>query len=183
MLIERLFLAVDLPPGTRVALLRHLESTVPAGLPGKPVPPDNWHLTLRFLGETAGSRRERLIGQLNAVFWPDRFAARLNAAGAFPRPSRASVLWIGVHPGEDRLAALARICENAARESGYAPEEKRFTPHLTIARLRAPQDLAPLVQRLGSADVPLEVGAVTLFRSQPGSGPPRYEPVAAWPLR
>lgn len=179
---ERLFLAVDLTADARAALQRHLAAAVPKGLPGRVVPPESWHLTLRFLGDTPAERRGALAGELGRAPLGPPFTVSVARLGAFPRPGRASVLWIGVDAGALQLGALAGTCEHAARRAGYAAEEKPFTAHLTLSRLRAPQDLAPLLQRVAPADIRFEVRELTLFRSRLGGGPARYEPVARWPL-
>jgi RNA 2',3'-cyclic 3'-phosphodiesterase len=179
---ERLFLGVDLDDPTRAALSRYLAGMAPGGLPGRTVPSPSWHLTLRFLGDTASDQRDNLIAGLEAMPRGAAFEATFSRPGAFPRAARASVLWIGVDAGAGELARLAAACEAVARGAGFPAEEKRFTPHLTLSRLRTPADLAPLVQHAPSAEVRFQVREITLFRSRLGAGPARYEPVVRWPL-
>jgi RNA 2',3'-cyclic 3'-phosphodiesterase len=177
---ERLFLAVDLSDecrGAVAAMLRDIQ------LPGRPVPPSNWHITLRFLGDTAPEARDVLIPELEGADLGDPFDLTLSGAGAFPGLSRASVLWIGTGEGTPRLETLAGEVEDAVRRAGIAPDPKPFHPHLTIARLRIPADARRYLDALAAIDVRLPVYEVVLFRSALGAGAPRYERIAAIPLR
>jgi RNA 2',3'-cyclic 3'-phosphodiesterase len=179
----RLFVAAPLDDGTRDALDAHLRAALgPAGVPGRPIPPRNWHLTLRFLGDCDAVRGERMVLALEQAIAGARFPVTFGAAGAFPRPQKASVFWIGVDEGADGLTALAAGAEAAARAAGFAAETRPFRPHLTVARLRPPADVDDAVARVPAAGVRMMVDEVVLFRSEPGGGLPRYEPVARFPL-
>jgi 2'-5' RNA ligase len=180
--MERLFLAVELTSEARQRLGRQLASAAPGGLPGRPVPAGSWHLTLRFLGATDAERRAALERALSAAELGPAFMVRFGGLGAFPRAHRANVLWLGLSDGGAELARLAGITETAARTAGFPAEEKPFRAHLTLSRFRPPADVAPLVQRTPPADLEMPVRALSLMLSQLGSGPPRYERVAAWPL-
>jgi 2'-5' RNA ligase len=165
---ERLFLAVALDDDTRQALAARLAAVAGDGLPGKVVAPDNWHLTLRFLGATPAVSRDLLLAALEDGLDQQRFAVRLTGLGAFPRPKAATVLWVGVDDPAGGLAGLAEACEGAARAVGFDPEERPFHPHVTLARLRPPRDVVALVARSEPAGVRLTVDAVTLYRSRLG---------------
>jgi RNA 2',3'-cyclic 3'-phosphodiesterase len=180
--MERLFFAVAPPPDARRALARHLAAALPGGLPGRLVPEENWHLTLRFLGSAGPEQRAALERALSAQPPGGPFTAVLGTLGAFPRPRQASTLWVGISEGASALERLAEHAEAAARMAGFGAETRPFHPHLTLSRLRPPLDLAPLVQRVPSAGIALPVRAVVLFRSVLGSGAPRYESVREWPL-
>ncbi len=84
---ERLFLAVALDDDARHALAARLAAIADDGLPGKVVPPGNWHLTLRFLGPTSEVRRDLLLAALEVGLDQPSFTARLAGLGAFPRPN------------------------------------------------------------------------------------------------
>ena len=152
---------------------------------------DAWHVTLAFLGEVDEQVSVRLMPRL------ERAAARhstllvsLGGAGAFPGTARARVLWTGVRDEPRGLAALAASVAAGARRAGALPAEegRRFQPHLTLARSRAPVDVRPLVDSLsGYTGTPWTAGEIYLIRSHlPGGRPherPRYETLASWPLR
>jgi 2'-5' RNA ligase len=129
----------------------------------------NLHLTLRFLGSVEAGTLERLAVSLRELpFTP--FEARLGGLGSFGRGSGVRVLWIGILAGGEELARLAAEIEWRCREAGLEPEERPYSPHLTLARARdrrgarvpelpAPPELAPWM-----------VGTFRLYRSRTGPG-------------
>jgi RNA 2',3'-cyclic 3'-phosphodiesterase len=111
-----------------------------------------------------------------------RFGLSLSRLGAFPRPARATVLWVGVGEGEAELHALAAKVEAAAVRAGYAPEPKPYSPHLTLSRLNPPADLRRAIDAASPFGGRMTVDGFILFRSHLGGGPPRYERVEHYPL-
>jgi len=175
----RLFLAVPLPDRVREELADHLAAHP---LPGRAVPPANWHLTLRFLGDTDAEEAERLAATLAAAAFPAAFEVRLGGFGAFPRPARARVAWLGLVAGTEPLAELAAAVEAAVRRAGLPAEHRPFSPHLTLARLRDPQDVRAALAALPPFEAVVPVHEVVLHRSHLGAGPPRYEAVRRFAL-
>lgn len=180
--LGRLFLGVPLGEELREALGGHLRGAFPGGLPGRAVVPANWHLTLRFLGDTDAGQHRRLVEALEKAPLGPRFPMVLGGVGAFPRPRRAGVLWVGVQKGAADLKRLAALAEEAARQAGFAAEKKPFSPHLTISRLNPPRDVEPAVAAAHAFGARMEVDGVVLFRSHLGSGPPRYEALQRFAL-
>jgi RNA 2',3'-cyclic 3'-phosphodiesterase len=174
---ERLFLGVALPAELRQVLAEHLCAPHIPELPGRRVPPESWHLTLRFLGDTPPTQAERLRQVLRAADLGASFTIRFGAGGAFPRPARASVLWLGIDEGAEHLGRLAARVEQVARQAGFAAENRPFHPHLTLSRLQPPRDLRALLPAIPTFSHTLPVRAVVLFRSHLGRGPARYEAV------
>ena len=179
----RLFVGVPLDDGFRHALEAHLAGGQGLRtLPGRAVPSRNWHLTLRFLGSTPPALAARLVELLREADLGPPFPLELGGLGAFPRPKRASVLWIGVSLGGPELGLLARTVEAAAREAGFAPEQRPFAAHLTLSRLDPPRDVTDAVTGIPAFGGRMTVGEVVLFRSHLGDGPARYEAVERFPL-
>lgn len=180
---DRFFLGVPLPEAAREALAAALDAALTgAPLPGRAVPPRNWHLTLRFLGNTAPAEAARIRTALSAAALGARFPLRLAGAGAFPRAVRAAVLWCGVAEGGGALAVLASAVEAAVVRAGWPAEPRSFSPHLTLARVRPPEDVRPLLPRLAGVATAFQVADVVLFHSVLGGAAPRYEPVERWML-
>ena len=177
----RLFVGIPLADGLRGELEAYLAATFGDRLPGRAVVPRNWHLTLRFLGATDAERHQRVLEELRRIHPPRAFDLTLTSLGAFPRPARAKVLWIGVGDGGDELRGLGGSVEGAAVRAGFAPERKPFSPHLTLSRLDPPADVRPALEAapFGSR---MRVDSFVLFRSHLGGGPPRYEPLERFPL-
>ncbi|MDJ0498093.1 MAG: RNA 2',3'-cyclic phosphodiesterase [Acidimicrobiia bacterium] len=175
---ERLFLAVALDDNARHAIAAHLDDQLEGRrLPGRPVPPENWHLTLRFLGKTVAQQRDQVLAYLDEHLAVEPFRVSLTDLGAFPREARASVLWMGIAGAAEQLESTAAICEAAAVAADFEPEGRPFHAHLTLSRIRPPQNVRPLVELVEPVGVKLDVDAVTLYRSVLGSGPARYEVV------
>lgn len=135
----RLFFAILLPEGLREELAR-TQARLRAGLPRQGirwVPPEQFHLTLKFLGETSES------GEASAVAAAREAAARcapfdvtISGIGAFPGPHRPEVIWAGAQKSLPDLAGLAQYLDNGLAERGFTRETRRFNAHLTFARIK-----------------------------------------------
>ena len=144
-----------------------------------------WHVTLAFLGEVSDQGLDRLTPRLERAARRHRtFGLSIAAAGAFPNPARANVLWSGLSGDRKALGELAMSVSAGARRAGAPPPDKRrYSPHLTIARCRVPADVRPIVRDLSGYQGPTwPVGEIHLIRSALG-GQVRYEPVGAWKLK
>ncbi len=105
--VGRLFVAVPLEDDARHALATRIaEGSV---LPGGVVPPANWHLTLRFLGNVDPVAYDRMLEALGRAHLGRSFRIAFGGLGAFPRASRATVLWVAFDEGAERLSALAGL--------------------------------------------------------------------------
>lgn len=140
-----------------------------------------WHLTLQFLGNRVDFAAVAGALEPLAVRGSD---VQLGAAGAFPTERRGRVLWLGVVEGHALLVQLAAAVGALLAPVGYPPEARPYHAHLTVARLKAPSDLRPVVAGLGSGPVGRVWAAeeVVLFQSKTGSGGAQYTPRARFPL-
>lgn len=179
----RLFVAVPMTDEARREVDAHLRRSAPGGLPGRPVPADNWHLTLRFLGSSTPDQRRGMVDALAAADPGAAFAIRFGGLGAFPRPRSARVLWMAITEGVERLQELAHIAEQAARASGYAAEEKPYRPHLTLSRIQPNRDVGPVLEAVPPLGLEMPVREIVIYQSHLGGGPARYEAVERFPLR
>ncbi len=177
---QRVFAGVDLSPEVRMALAGELSGLA---IPGRVVPPQNWHLTLRFLGHVDWVTYERYLAELDTAADNRAFRLRLEGLGGFPRPGRASVVWVGVGGDSEALGALAAVAEEAAVAVGLQPEERPFRPHLTLARVRPPEDVERLVADAPPFSLGWDVEELVLFRSHLGGGGARYQRLDAIELR
>lgn len=137
MSLLRAFIAVEIPAAIREAACKEI---VPLqqrlGSAVRWVPGENMHLTLKFLGEVAPTNVEMLSQMLRAEaeLFPS-FDLHLGGLGAFPNSKRARVLYIGMQ-APATLEALQRGIESASHKLGYESEERSFSPHLTVGRVR-----------------------------------------------
>ena len=176
---ERLFIGVPLTEEAR----REIEKSLPKNLPGKVVPIENWHFTLRFLGPTAPDVRDQIIQRLKFAGCGAVFTIRFSELGAFPSAGRARVLWLGIDEGVERMKQLAAIAEAAARTAGFAAETREFTPHLTLSRIDPPTSVKTLLTSTVGFGQRMTVNSLILYRSRLGRGPARYEEVAKLELQ
>ncbi|MBJ6726122.1 RNA 2',3'-cyclic phosphodiesterase [Geomesophilobacter sediminis] len=127
--MTRLFVAVDLPRELKEAV-----AGIFTQLPGaRWVPAEQIHLTLRFLGEV-DAKEVPIIKQCleRVVFAP--FPLVLRGVGHFPPGKYPRVIWVGIDPSPPLLQLYENI-QGALAEAGFPPEERRFSPHVTLARL------------------------------------------------
>jgi 2'-5' RNA ligase len=182
-LVGRLFLAVELEQHVREGLVAFISRALKGKpLPGRAPKPDNWHLTLHFLGDTNRTQYECLVAELKNEPLGAPFETVFGGLGAFPRTSKASVLWVGVVQGSDAFMRLANGVEKAIARAGMPPADKPFSPHLTLSRIRPPLSVDSIVQTAGAANLRMRVEHITLFRSHLGASGPRYEPLEKFAL-
>jgi len=180
--LVRLFVAAPLTEEARHRLAHLLREAIPRGLPGRPTPPENWHVTLRFLGMVDPVAADRVTAALDEADLGPGFSVRWSRLGAFPRPRRATVLWLGADRGAEEMAGLAERVESAVERAGFEPEDRPFRSHLTLSRIRPHQDVANLVDGVDPLDVVMAVTEVVLYRSHLGRGGARYERLESFPL-
>lgn len=170
---RRFFLGVDLTDDMRHGIAAHLEP-YRSELPGIVSPPDNWHLTLRFVGPLTPEAIDRLLFGLSGADWPDPFRIRFGPLEAFPNHRRATVLWMSLSQGEQEMRTLANVVERTVRRAGIVAEERPFVPHLTLSRVRPPADVRALIEAVPPFEGKMDVARVDLFESVPD---PRRYPV------
>lgn len=135
----RLFLGVFPPRPAQELAARAIEAMRAPGDGVSWVKPANLHYTLRFIGEVGADGARRVAeAAREAGRGLAPFDAVLGAAGAFPKPAGARVLWIGLAEGADPFRALAKRLAVALEKRGFERERQAFQPHLTIGRVRTP---------------------------------------------
>ncbi len=138
MTLLRAFIAVEIPLSIQKAILSQTEALRQTLGPAlvRWVACENLHLTLKFLGDVSPANVELLSQMLTAEAAACApFAMRIGGFGSYPNPRRARVIWIGIH-APAALESLQRGIDLASARLGYASEERPFSPHLTIGRVR-----------------------------------------------
>jgi 2'-5' RNA ligase len=170
----RAFIAVEIPAGIQDAIAQSttaLKNALPKPLV-RWVAPQNVHLTLKFLGDVSPINLEQLAKALKVETALHRtFSMSVGGLGAFPNPRRARVIWIGLKV-PPALETLRHGVETAAACLGYGPEERPFSPHLTIGRVAqqvSTSDVQCICTALDATKVgvlgTLRVEAVSIFKS------------------
>jgi 2'-5' RNA ligase len=176
----RTFIAVGLDKGLRDRAVALQQTLARSGAEVKWVEPDNLHLTLLFLGEVEDKAVPavcRAVAECAARHAP--FEMSLETAGAFPTPRRPRTLWAGVGDGRQELVALHDALEGPLLELGcYRREERQFTPHLTLGRVRGdrPADslATALARQAGWQGEPMRVREVLVLSSELRPEGPEY---------
>ncbi|MDT7570505.1 MAG: 2,3-cyclic 3-phosphodiesterase [Actinomycetota bacterium] len=151
---------------------------------------DQLHLTLAFLADVPDRAFDDLLDRLErAAKRRTPIATAIAGGGAFPNVARARVLWAGLdldEAGRVEMSRLATGARAAASKAGVTVDGTRFKPHVTVARLKQPQESSSWVRLLDAYRGPAwVVDEVRLIASYLGEGPrnrPRHEQVASFPL-
>jgi len=140
----RSFVAVDLDDaGIKEKIVNAQMDLKQTGADLKLVEPEIMHLTLRFLGEIPESTVQKVKEILNGVRFQS-FEANFSGLGAFPNLNRINVVWVGIVHGHEELRDIFEQVEPKLRQIGMTPDNKGFSPHLTIARVRSGRNKAEL---------------------------------------
>ncbi|HTP25100.1 MAG TPA: RNA 2',3'-cyclic phosphodiesterase [Anaeromyxobacteraceae bacterium] len=151
------------------------------------IPPENVHLTLQFLGAVLDDRLEDVkTAVAGAALAAVPFHLEVGGAGGFPSARRARVLWAAVGGDVAPLRELVSALGSRLAPIGFSPEERPFSPHLTLGRARDSRGvpgLAAHLAQIGEAPgVSWRATEVVLFQSHLGPGGARYEALARAPL-
>ena len=187
------FFALALPPETTAGLVKFVESwkrRLPPELAVRWSEPENYHLTLSFLGDISRKTQPRLIKAVSAV--PEQFEPfliHLSLSGTFGDANAPSVLWAGLNEKRE-TTRLSKSIDAALTEQGFVIEPHTYVPHVTLGRCRGecreagPQ---PLKTRL-PINLELPVNGFVLMETLPPESrangtKARYNTVQAFPFR
>jgi 2'-5' RNA ligase len=184
----RLFIAINLPPAVRGAIIAATASMRQAAPRLSWVSEDRLHLTIEFLGETAESAVPALGAALSeAAVGHAPVTLALRGLGAFPNLRAPRIVWLGVNP-DPKLELLEHDLARVCGELGYERDARAFRPHITLGRARTPlkadgaRALATAARAVEYSGV-VEARTVDLMESRLLPTGARYSVVAAIPLR
>jgi 2'-5' RNA ligase len=176
----RLFIALDLPAGVRAALAAWADDAAPAAV--RRVPAENLHVTVVFLGSRSSEQAAAARGLLRALARP---LGELRTAGALWLPSRRPGVLSVALEGDEALAGLHEdLVAGLASAIGFAPERRRFRPHVTVGRVPR----GTRIDTRGELAAPppqlrFEALGLTLYRSRTSPEGARYERIGGAELR
>ncbi|MCL7997212.1 RNA 2',3'-cyclic phosphodiesterase [Brucella sp. 21LCYQ03] len=176
--MPRLFTALEIPRDAALSL-----SLLRGGLPGaRWIDVENYHITLRFIGDVEGHVADEVANALDRVRRPE-FMLNLSGVDAFGSKKPHSI-YAGVSPSPE-LNALQGEIERICQRLHIPADPRKFTPHVTLARLRNPR-IEDVVQYLSSrgnfSTLPFKVGRFVLMSSRDSVGGGPYIVEEAWPL-
>jgi 2'-5' RNA ligase len=176
--MPRLFTALEIPRDAALSL-----SLLRGGLPGaRWIDVENYHITLRFIGDVAGHIADDIANELDRVRRPS-FTLALSGVGAFGQ-KKPHAVWAGVTASPDMTALQAEI-DRICHRMGIPADPRKFMPHVTLARLRnsSPLEVASYLSERGNfAATPFRVGRFVLMSSRDSVGGGPYIVEEAWPL-
>lgn len=176
--MPRLFTALEIPRDAALSL-----SLLRGGLPGaRWVDVENYHMTLRFIGDIEGHVADEVANALDRVRRPS-FSLTLSGVGAFGQ-KKPHAVWAGVAASPD-LYALQGEIERICQRLGLPADPRKFTPHVTLARLKnaSPRDVASYLSARGNfAAAPFRVNRFVLMSARESTGGGPYVVEEAWPL-
>ena len=187
----RLFIAVEIGEklaGGAATLSEELERRATAAARRAKVtwiPADRMHLTIRFIGEVDEGTASMVRAALEEPLGVAPFSLTLSGAGTFPKSGTPRVVWLGVTEGREPLLRVEREITARLTPLGVPEEERAYSPHLTLARVRDPAGLksTPLLDGLTDRRIgTTHIDAITLFQSKLSPKGPTYTPLLRTPL-
>jgi RNA 2',3'-cyclic 3'-phosphodiesterase len=155
----RTFLAFDIEDQKILRNISHVQKMLAnSGADLKLVNPENIHVTIRFLGDIQTSMVDALYEEMKQI-WFSPFTIQLQGLGAFPKPNHPRVVWAGIKNGSKELKDVFQQLEPRLRGLGFQPDNKGFSPHLTLARVRSGRNKLNLAEVINK-NVDYEFGTI-----------------------
>ena len=183
----RLFFAVKVSDAIKIDIGNAMKSFPLRNPPWRWIPPENMHLTIKFLGEVD----EKILLDLKAVAADAASRAKpcrvsYGPFGGFPNLSRPRVIFFEATEGTRELASIAHLLEDGVEPLGIERERRPFTAHLTLARIKEPLPRG-MVEKLGSvpplpSSATQDVDCFLLMQSRLAPSGAKYEEVGSFPL-
>ena len=183
----RSFISIDLEDQQILSRIVSILSSLQAlGGDLKPVERENIHITLKFLGNLSTPRLAEVKSSLKQLDVP-AFTAEIKGAGAFPNLNHMNVLWVGVNEGWSQVEQIYEQVEKLLSSIGIRRENRPFSPHITIARVRSARkrdEMANFLRHLSEESFgTITVDRVRLKQSILSSSGPKYSTLLEVPPR
>jgi len=178
----RLFVAIEFSDRVRSVLRKVQEGLRPQCDGVRWIPAEQVHVTVKFLGEVPDKKvNDVATAVTRAVADVSPFTVEIGGCGCFPPRGRVRIVWAGMREATGELLKCAQSVEEAMADLGFPKERRRFSPHVTIGRVR--EDLSggrnrSAVEAFTFEPVEQEVDSITLMSSVLSSKGPTYTPVS-----
>lgn len=144
----RCFIAVDVEDTKVLSHFRNVQNRLSStGSNLKNVEKENIHLTLKFLGDVERNKLEEVKNLVSTVsFLP--FNMQIDGVGVFPNLRRPRTIWAGVSEGTHEMSEIYNILESSLVKLGFRKEGRKFSPHITLARVKDGRNRERLVEEI-----------------------------------
>lgn len=179
----RAFIAIELPENVKDFLVRIQNQLRNSGEDVKWVAPENIHLTLKFLGEIDEKKLDKIAFILEDIAKNiNPFYVGIGSLGAFPKINIPRVIWVGIDKGDNQIKDIVRDLEEEIAKVGIPKEDRPYSCHITIGRIKSDlnrerlvQDLKTLAGNFGEGNIEFLSDSITLFKSTLTPRGPIYE--------
>jgi len=179
----RAFIAIELPQDLKQSLAQLQDKLKAAAADLKWVKPENIHLTLKFLGEIEAQKQEEIANIIEAIAGKTSpFSLRICSLGAFPKRDFPRVIWVGLDKGAQEAEKIAQGLEEKLELLGIPGEERPFSAHITLGRVKSNLNREKLVGLLTALQDNFQAGKaefrvtkITFFKSTLTPKGPLYE--------
>lgn len=181
----RAFIAIELPKDLKNALSQLQEQLRKTAADVKWVQPDNIHLTLKFLGEIDEKKLDKISLILDKIAISNKcFQISFSTLGAFPKMSSPRIIWVGIEKGDMETKKIACELEGEIEKIGIPKENRPFSTHITIGRIKSALNQQMLTQELNQLEdyftekkLQFKAERITLFKSTLLPEGATYEPL------
>jgi RNA 2',3'-cyclic 3'-phosphodiesterase len=180
----RTFIAIEMPDEVKAKLM-HVSENIESWrlIKGNFVNKDNFHLTLKFLGEISEQDVEKVKKKLSEMKLK-KFSVKLEGIGSFPTEDYIKILFAKMHTNE--IEKLAENVNSELDKIGFPKEKQGFQGHLTLARVNGIKDKNLLKEKLSSLSfkaLEFDVEKLTLFKSELTPRGPIYKKLASFDMK
>jgi len=145
----RTFVAIEIPKSIRQQITEFQAELKKESAQVSWVNADNIHLTLKFLGDVEADQMNRVrVAVQSGCQAVHPFSVKIEGAGCFPNRKNPRVLWIGIDGEMEALLLLQERVENELTKLGFPKEERKFSAHLTIGRVKGPSGIQPVIHKM-----------------------------------
>jgi RNA 2',3'-cyclic 3'-phosphodiesterase len=180
----RLFICVNLDDTLRADIYNSLSKVISDYPSLKWVKPKNLHITLKFLGDVPVDKIENIRKILTYIANNYKeFSIELSKIGVFPDFRRPKIIWLGIFKGSEELEKIAYSLEEELEKTGFPKENKSFSSHITLARVKyIEKNINNILQDISIGNWEQKVKKIELMQSSLYSTGPIYESLAEFPL-
>ncbi len=147
-MVLRCFIAIEIPESIKRSISDLIDSLKKSGAEVKWTAYENMHITLQFLGETDESLIPVIKETLGKILAPyAQFYIKITGVGCFPSGRRPRIIWVGMEESQTLINLYKDIADGMVK-FGYQKEERGFTPHVTIGRVKSHKNMNELLKRI-----------------------------------